>query len=108
MFDFIRCINTTFVCFIEPDDWRWPLQRCSFPKFFIHHKKWRDLSGQYELEVDSQLFRIRDMHAHETIIFDADEHRSDTWMMLRCINSVVKMNNYETEEFVAHVTDDKW
>ncbi|XP_052090667.1 uncharacterized protein LOC127727229 isoform X1 [Mytilus californianus] len=91
----------------EPDDHRWPLQRCSFPKFFIHHKRWRDLSGQYVLEVESQMFRIKDKHAQETIIFDADKHRSDTWMMLRCINDIDKTLNSQIQEFIVHATDDK-
>ena len=91
----------------EPDDRRWPLQRCTFPKFLIHHKKWRDLSGQYVLEVDSQLFRIRDKRAHDTVIFDADEHHSDTTMVLRCITAMDRQANSQTVEFIAHATDDK-
>lgn len=90
----------------ERDDLRWPIQRCSFPKFLIHHKRWRDLSGQYVLEVESQLFRISDTLAQDTVIFDADEHRSDTTMMLRCIEDRGEITPH-TEEFIAHVTDDK-
>ena len=74
----------------------------------IHHKKWRDLSGQYVLEVDSQLFRIRDKRAHDTVIFDADEHRSDTTMVLRCITEMNRQANSQTREFIVHATDDQW
>lgn len=89
----------------DPYDYRWPLQRCTFSKFFIHRKKWRDLSGQYELEVESQMFRIKDTHARDNNIFDEENYTSDTWLMLRCINEAGNPDDAHVQQYVVHSTD---
>lgn len=91
----------------DPHDVRWPLPRCSFSKFLIHHKRWRDLPGNYEFEVSSQIIRIKDTNIKDNSIYGSDEDRSETWLMLRCMSNDVSIHDDKVHQFVAHATDDK-
>ena len=54
------------------------------------------------------MFRIKDIHIKGNTIYDGDQERSETWLMLRCMNRDTDMLSDKVHQFIVHATDDQW
>ena len=80
-----------------------------FPEFFTGKKKWRDLKGQYIIQIDNgyQIFRIQDKYPQGGI-YSGNEIIPEMKMVARCVDEVDGFPQQHTAEYLIHVTDDEW
>ncbi|XP_041357105.1 uncharacterized protein LOC121374190 [Gigantopelta aegis] len=99
---------------------QWPRPTCSFPEYFSNTKVWRDIGGQFKIELDrdNQVFRVMDVVDPGFIRYR--EERSETRLSVKCIDvfsdrfhSIHNMrmpsdtaSRNEEIKIIAHTTND--
>lgn len=87
---------------------------CKFPNFLIHRERWRDITGEFHLDIEDGLkvIRLRDRIRSNSVLYSEHTGTSVTRVVYRCLQSLEQTiyGNMDvvTAEYVAFTTTDEW